>query len=366
MAQRLPAHDRIQGMRNVENGRASARALPLGKLPVELLEVILSGMPIQDESVLLGPSIGVDCAVIATDDKALALKSDPITFASEEIGWYAVQVNANDIATTGARPRWMLATILLPEGEATAEMIQRIQAQLSEACQEIGVSIVGGHTEITHGLDRPIVVGSMIGEIDRENLITPRGAKPGDRLLLTKGVPIEATAILAREFASQLQANDLSLSQGDIQTACDYLYRPGISVVHDAHIALQAGDVHAMHDPTEGGLYAAAWELASASGCSLWIDPAMVPVPPLSRRVCDAMGIDPLGAIASGALLLAVRDSDAHKICAALYAKGIACAQIGGVIEESPAPVVRQGPEPAAPCLPRVERDEIARLYESQ
>ena len=104
-------------MRDVDRGGASENSLPLGKLPAELLETLLSGASIQDDHVLLGPGVGVDCAVIVVGEKALALKSDPITFASDEIGWYAVQVNANDIATTGATPRWMLATLLLPEGK---------------------------------------------------------------------------------------------------------------------------------------------------------------------------------------------------------------------------------------------------------
>jgi hydrogenase maturation factor len=342
-----------------------SRPLPLGKLPVELLESLLSRTSIRDERVLLGPGVGVDCAVIAIGDKALALKSDPITFTSDEIGWYAVQVNANDIATTGAEPRWMLATLLLPEGDATADLVEHIQAQLNAACQEINVSIVGGHTEITYGLDRPIVVGSMIGEIDRDHLITPRGARPGDQLLLTKGVPIEAASILARDFANQLQANDPALSQEDIQAARDYLYHPGISVLKDAKIAIQAGEVHAMHDPTEGGLYAAAWELSMACGCSLWIDPDLVHVPPLAERLCVAMGIDPLGAIASGALLMAIQKEDQHKISTALSEQGINSAVIGEIQEESSAPVVRQGPEPGAPHLPKVARDEIARLYET-
>ena len=353
-------------MSAAESSRASEKRLPLGKLPADLLEALLSSTPIQDERVLLGPGVGVDCAVIAFGDRALALKSDPITFASEEIGWYAVQVNANDIATTGAKPRWMLATLLLPEGAATPGMAQRIQAQLTAACQEIGVDIIGGHTEITHGLDRPIVVGTMIGDVGIEQLITPRGATPGDCLLLTKGVPIEATAILAREFPDQLQANDPRLSFADIQEAGNFLYHPGISVLREAQIAVQAGAVHAMHDPTEGGLYTAAWELAKASGCSLWIDPAMTPVPPLARRVCTAMGVDPLGAIASGALLLAVHEQDSKKIRAALQVQGIACALIGGVVEKSAEPVVRLGKEPSAQQLRQVDRDEIARLYERQ
>ena len=161
------------------------RNLPVGKLPAGLLANLLAQSPVQDPRVVLRPGIGLDCALVDVGDTLLALKSDPITFATDEIGWYAVQVNANDIATTGAAPRWFLATLLLPEGGATAGLAKAINQQLHSACQEIGVTIVGGHTEITYNLDRPILVGTMIGEVRREDLVTPKGALPGDLLLLT-------------------------------------------------------------------------------------------------------------------------------------------------------------------------------------
>jgi hydrogenase maturation factor len=346
------------------SGSQSEKGLPLGKLPAELLGKLLQVTPF-DERVLVGPGVGLDCAVVNCGDRVLALKSDPITFAAEDIGWYAVQVNANDIATSGATPRWFLATVLLPAGQTTADLAERIHGQINAACQAIGVILVGGHTEITHGLDHPIVAGTLIGEGTLEKLVTPRGARPGDLLLLTKSVPIEATAILAREFANALQAHDPGLGAEQLHAACDYLYHPGISVLRDVQVALCAGRIHAMHDPTEGGLYTGAWELAVASGCSLWVDPGRVPVPPLAARLCKVMGIDPLGAIASGALLLAVPQPDARAICAALESEGIPCAQIGGVLERSAAPHVRQGPHAGAAPLPALERDEIARLYEN-
>ncbi len=149
----------------------------------------------------------------------------------------------------------------------------------------------GGHTEITAGLERPILVGTLIGEVERERLITPRGASPGDRILLTKGVPIEATAILAREFPERLNG---VLNPDELQQARDFLHDPGISVLREARLAVQAGRVTAMHDPTEGGVACALWELAEASDRSLVVDPATIPVPALAARVCQAFGLDPL------------------------------------------------------------------------
>jgi hydrogenase expression/formation protein HypE len=178
--------------------------LPVGKLPAELLAELLGRLAPRDSRVIIGPGLGLDCSVVRVGQQLLVFKSDPITFATKDIGYYLVQVNANDLATTGAQPRWLLVTILLPEHGTTAESIQHIAREIDAACREIGVAVIGGHTEITHALHRPILAGTLVGEVERRRLVTPRGARPGDSLLLTKGVPIEATAILAREFPERL------------------------------------------------------------------------------------------------------------------------------------------------------------------
>jgi len=312
--------------------------LPVGKLPQELLAAILSRAPIDDPRVILGPGIGLDCAVIDGGERLTVYKSDPITFATEQIGYYLVQVNANDIATTGARPLWMLVTLLLPEKRTSAEQADAIMGQIHEACRNLGVAVVGGHTEITAGLGRPIAVGTMIGEVARDQLITPRGARTGDRVLLTKGVPIEATALLAREFAARLRG---ALSESEIRRAQDYLFDPGIGVTADAREAISAGRVTAMHDPTEGGIVTALWELAEASQKTLKVDPRNIPTPDLARRVCEAFGIDPLAAIASGSLLITAPPRDAQSIAAALQNKAISCADIG-FVADGPAAVQRR------------------------
>lgn len=337
--------------------------LPLGKLPVDLLASLLARAPIKDPRVLYGPGIGLDCAVIDLGERILVFKSDPITFASDDIGWYAVQVNANDVATTGATPRWMLATLLLPEASTSPELVEKIFEQVYRAAQALGISVVGGHTEITYDLRRPILIGTLIGEVGRDQLVTPDRVQPGDRLLLTKGVPIEGTALLAREFGDQLvragMAGEPILDAAGLETARNFLFNPGISVVRDAQIATRVGRVHAMHDPTEGGLAGALWELADASRRRLVIDPRAVPVSPLAQRICSAFNADPLATIASGALLLAVQAEDTAVIQAALQADGITCAEIGGV-EDGPSGVWQTNGQ----VLPRPARDEIARIFE--
>jgi hydrogenase expression/formation protein HypE len=334
--------------------------LHIGKLPANLLAHLLAEVPQKDERVLLGPGVGLDCAVVEFGSRLLVFKSDPITFTTDEIGWYVVQVNANDIATTGAIPNWFLMTLLLPERGTTAHLVEEISEQVFKACEEIGVTVIGGHTEITYGLDRPILVGTLIGEVEKGELITPRGAIPGDRLLLTKAVPSEAVSSLAREFPDRLGEQ---LSSTELAQARDFLYDPGISVVHEAQLAVNAGRVTAMHDPTEGGLAAALWELAEACEHTLVFDPGAVPVIPLAERVCRIFDIDPLEAIASGALLLTTPAKDVEKICKALEKEGISCAEIGWV-ESGPAEVWHvavTGREIQA----RPERDAITRIYNS-
>lgn len=333
-----------------------------------MLASLLAQAPIADERVLQGPGIGLDCAILDLGETLLVLKSDPITFASDDIGWYAVQVNANDIATTGATPRWMLATLLLPENQTSEELVSKIGQQLFDACRELGISLIGGHTEITYGLTRPILSATMIGEVEREKLVSPAGATTADVLLLTKGVPIEATAILAREFSARLAQGEgqTGLKPEEIAQALDFLFHPGISVLKDARVALQAGEVHAMHDPTEGGIYTAIWELAQASGHDIWFDPAAVPVPELSAKICRVLGVDPLAAIASGALLLAVPQVSVNSVCSALIEAGIPCATIGNVLEASQKPQAWQPAAGGKRLVPDPARDEIARLMETQ
>lgn len=333
-----------------------------GKLPAPLLARLLAKAPIQDPAVLLGPGIGLDCAVVAVGDTLLVYKSDPITFVTDQIGDYLVQVNVNDIATTGAVPRWLMITLLLPEGRTTIESVEAIVDQIYSACRNLNVAVIGGHTEITHDLKRPIAIGTMIGEVSREHLITPRGATPYDRILLTKGVPIEATAILAREFPEVLGE---ILSQAELKQAQNFLHDPGICIFRDAQIAVQAGKVTAMHDPTEGGLATALWELAEASGHLLYIDPKAVVVPPIAARICQFLEVDPLAAIASGALLLTVPPGEVAAICSALEEEGIPCAEIGEVQAGSGSPAVWCRTFAGEELLSRPERDEIARLQSS-
>ncbi len=307
--------------------RPTMTTLPLGKLDPDSLARLIAEHSGEHPRLVLGPGLGLDCAVLDYGDRYLVAKSDPITFTAENIGWYAVHVNANDIATTGARPIWFLATILLPEGRAKDRDVEAIFEQIQRACRALDVVFIGGHTEVTTGLDRPIIAATMLGEVAPERLITPRGAQPGDRILLTKGVPLEAAGILATDFGDSLAA----LSSELVSRARGYLHDPGISVVPEAQAAAAAGGVTAMHDPTEGGLAAGLWELAYAAGVRLEVDHEKIPIPEAAGAICEALQVDPLRALASGALLLTVAGDRLETVRRAIEDAGVQVTQIGQV-----------------------------------
>ena len=325
---------------------------------MDALGRLLGEIDVSDPRVALGPKPGEDAALIDFGDRYLVAKTDPITFATDLIGWYVVNVNANDLAVMGATPKWLLATLLLPEGTPQSA-VAGIFGQLRDACSELGVTLVGGHTEITYGLDRPIAVGAMLGEVDKARAVLSSGVQPGDALLLTKGIAVEGTSILARE------ARDVLLEEGVdpqlLDSAANMLFDPGINVLEDGRVALESGEVHAMHDPTEGGLSGALYELAAASGVGLDIEADTIPILPECRRLCDALGIDPLGLISSGALLAAVAPESANAVIAALSDAGIPASLIG-VATERGAPVTLRFPSDARE-FPKFDRDELARFF---
>jgi hydrogenase maturation factor len=333
----------------------------VGKLPMAFLQELLERYGGHDARVIVGPRVGEDAAVLDFGDRYLVAKSDPITFATDEIGWYVVHVNANDIATMGATPRWFLLTLLLPERRSAEPMVESIFADVNQACSSLGVVLCGGHTEITHGLDRPIAVGLMLGEVEKQDLICTAGAQVGDTLILTKGIAIEGTAVLALERGGMLRDR---LGTELVARGQRFLKEPGISVLRDAQIVGRVGRPHAMHDPTEGGLATGLWEIAHASHKKLIIDPEQIRVLPETSAFCEALGLDPMGLIASGALLIAASPEESPAMLSALDSAGIQAAAIGFVAAEG-TPLVQQrlGDGRLLP-LTTFERDELARLFD--
>ncbi|HEY7602276.1 MAG TPA: AIR synthase family protein [Methylomirabilota bacterium] len=333
-----------------------ATPLPLGKLHPTLLRELLARHAAPDPRVVVGPRVGEDAAVLDMGDRYLVATTDPITFVTEDLGWYALVVNANDLAVRGATPRWFLATCLLPEGRTTESDVTALFAQLGSACERQGVALVGGHTEITPGLERPIVVGTMLGEVDKTRLVTTGGARPGDVLVLTKGVPLEGTSIIARARADELRAR--GYDDAWLARARGTLAR--LSVVPEALLAAELVGVHAMHDPTEGGIATALWEVADAAGVGLAVEAERIPVLAEGAALCREFGLDPFGTIASGALLVALGPTDAGILLHALARADIEAAFIGRVVPREAGVVLTRGGRPGP--LPRFDQDEITRL----
>ena len=269
-----------------------------------------------------------------------------------------VQVNANDIAVVGGAPRWLMTTLLLPDGTSESD-VERIFIQIREACKALDITLIGGHTEITYDLPRPIAVGAMLGEVPKERAVLTSGALPGDSVVITKAVAVEGTSILAREAANDLF--ERGVTQDSIDRAKDLLFSPGISVIPEAAIACETVDVHAMHDPTEGGLSGGLVEMAAAANVGLLVDMDAIPVLPECREICDALGLDPLGLIASGSLLAAVPPGDVANLIRALAHESISAHEIGTVTDPAYGLKVRFGNE--IRDLPTFPRDELARWF---
>jgi hydrogenase expression/formation protein HypE len=340
------------------------KSYALGKLPADHLGRLLAQYAPTDPAVIVGPTIGEDAAVLAVSaDQYVVVKSDPITFATQEIGWYAVHVNANDLVCTGARPRWWMATLLLPEGRATPGLVDSIFDQMMSACGQLGAQLIGGHTEITHGLDRPVIVGIMLGQVAPDKVISTSGAQPGDDLVLTKGIAVEGTAIIARELGAALVEH---FGRDFVDRCAGFLHEPGISVARDSQVAIEASDgrVHSMHDPTEGGLATGLYEMATASGCGLEVDGDSLPILPETRALCDHLGLDPLGLIASGSLLIAVDPAASAEMVEGLVAEGIDARVIGRVLAPGAGVTMSRGGRPER--MPAFEADELTRLFGSE
>ncbi|MDO8140394.1 MAG: AIR synthase family protein [Candidatus Brocadiales bacterium] len=305
---------------------------PVGKLDYRLLEKLLNLNPIKDPRIIVGPKIGEDAAVIDFGKKYLVAKTDPITFTTHRIGWYAVNINANDIATMGATPKWFLATLLLPEGKTNAKLATQIFKDIIKSTQKLNITLCGGHTEISYKIDRPIVIGHMLGEVEKDKLVVNAHAKPGDDLLLTKGIAIEGTAIVAREKAVTIKRK---FGDRFLKKAQAFIDKPGLSVIADALLANKTAKIHAMHDPTEGGLATGIMELAKASGTGVVIDAEKIPCYEETERICKLFNIQPLGLIASGALLIALDPKDTKEVIAILAKNGIVCTPIGKLTKKS-------------------------------
>jgi hydrogenase expression/formation protein HypE len=327
--------------------------LPPGKIPIDILkEVVFKNLGAARSEVVLGPAAGVDGAVLDMGSKDAIVSMDPITGAVERIGWEAINVNANDIATFGVEPAFFFSCIMLPEN-ADSKIIETISAQMNHAAKELGIAIVGGHCESTPGLANPIVVGCTMGLTEKGKYVTAAGAKAGDKIILTKSAGIEGTAILATDREEQLKK---VLSPALLEGAKGFYSQ--ISIVKDALTAYRAGGVHAMHDPTEGGILNGIHEMADAAGLGARVFEEKITVEPETAKICRFYEIDPLQLISSGALLIAADPKEADNIVDSLCRERIYADVIGECTPNPNKRILVHGDE-SAEMLPRPVSDHL-------
>lgn len=274
-------------------------------------------------AVLVGPAPGEDAAALRTKDGTLVVSTDPVSLAADRVGDIAISVASNDVAAAGGRPEFVTSTVLLPELDR--ELLDHVTGQLDESATRLGLTIVGGHTEAVPALDRPLLSLTCMGYADR--FVPTGGADPGDRLLLTKGAGVEATAVLASDFGDDARAG--GVADATIEDALGFF--DDLTVLPES--AVLSPVATAMHDPTEGGVVAGLVEMGIAGDCRLVVDPDRVPIREATRDLCEAMGVDPCRVLGSGALLAAVPEDDADEALAALDEEDVVAADVGYVAD---------------------------------
>ncbi len=325
--------------------------MKIGKLTSEELdEIILSNIQEYRNDVVLRPGIGIDCGGVQIGEDVCMLSSDPITAASKDAGKLAVHVSCNDVAATGAEPIALLVTMLIPP-ETEVENIRELFAQMQTTAKELNVEIIGGHTEITDAVNKTVICTTVMGKVKKDKFVSGSGAKIGDSIVMTKFAAMEGTSIIAADFP---QKTAQVLTDAEIKRCLSLADR--LSVVNEGRIAGMLGAT-SMHDVTEGGILQAVWEVCSASECGALVNIDKIPVLDETKKLCNALNINPLRLISSGSMLITIQDG--QKCVDEMMKNGIPAAIIGK-IKEGNILTVTQG----VPCelIPQ-ERDEIYKLF---
>jgi hydrogenase maturation factor len=310
-----------------------------GKVPPNILQShVFKHLGKSHPDLILGPSLGQDASLIRLGNRVLVASTDPITGSVEDIGWLAVHINANDIATFGIAPSWFLNSIMLPVG-STPDDLEHIMKQIHDAASSLDIVVAGGHTEITDDIDKPIIAGFMLGETTEGRYVTSEGARPGDSIILTKATALEGTAILAVEGRNYLKSK---LGHDIVEEAV--ALRNSISVVKEGVVGFETGHLTSMHDPTEGGLANGIHELCDASKVGCRIDNDSIPIHDSTKAICDLLNVNPLNLISSGCMLMTCDSANAEDVLNTLKAEEI-LATVIGKISETPSERILEFPD---------------------
>ncbi len=311
-----------------------------------------------DPDVILGAAFGEDVALTRVGDDILISHVDPIVGAIDNVGWLAVHVACNDIATSGSPPRWILPLILVPTPHDEV-LLGRIMRDAERAAKEIDVSIIGGHSGYSSGLSRPLIAVTALGTASGRKVVRTSGAKIGDHVLITKGVAIEGTAILAQDFADVAQK--FGLSKKDIKKAGQLMGE--VSVVREAVLLAEHGAT-AMHDVTRGGLLETLLEISNLSDVGIEIDFSRLPISPMVSQFAEAFKFDPLRMISSGTLAATVSPDMIEETIDSLNTIGVLSADVGHVTNKVGVSILRKGKTTIHYRKIRCEEDELARMWE--
>lgn len=325
----------------------------IGKIPPDsMLRAVYSHSGKRNPRLVLGPGIGRDTAVVRLEKKLVVLTADPVTGTTKHIGEHSVHINANDIAATGAKPVWYVCTLLLPTG-TSEKTLARIMKGIDLASRSLGITVAGGHTEVTRGLERPLIAGFMIGETGGR-VLSSANMHVGDSVLMTKTAGIEGTGILASEYSARLKRvehNVILKAQS---------FAKNISIVDEAVSISKIVGVHALHDPTEGGVLNGLWEMAEASGLGVEVWADRIPVALETSRICSVLRLDPLKLMSSGCLLAAVASRNVGPVMKVLRSRGVMVSEIGRVRPRAKGRFVLK--EGKRVDLVAVPQDELYRL----
>ncbi len=331
--------------------------LPIGKIPPHVLrEKVFSRIGYKRKDVVVGAGIGMDSAVLRVNKEYIVATTDPITAATNFIGMLAIHITTNDLIATGALPMWFLATVLLPK-TATVEMLEGIVEDMHKHAEKMEMQIIGGHTEVTPYLDNPIIVGTAIGKTER--YLTSGGAKPGDLIMMTNYVAVEGVAVIAYDYSELLIEKGIPISI--VEKARQMIYQTTAYPAGKILLERFGEHIHAMHDPTEGGIFTALHELADASNVGLNIFQDRIPVDDVVLLICRALNLNPFLLLSSGVLLFTVEENIAYEIEKYMKSRGLSTAIIGKIIKDRNIRIVMEGDKEMP--LPRQEKDEIWRLY---
>lgn len=328
--------------------------MKIGKVSESVLKrSILKQIKIKREEVIIGAGVGEDCAILAlAEDEVFVISTDPITGATKDIGNLAVHITTNDLASSGAEPIGIMLSVLLPESSSESDLKEMMQ-EIEQTCKELGIQIMGGHTEVTHAVNQPVITVTGVGKAKKDAYVTTKGAKAGQDIVISKWIGLEGTSIIAKEKEEELLTKyPLHLVEKAQKFDCM------LSIIPEAATAVRSG-VSAMHDVTEGGIYGALWEIAESSGVGLEIDLMKLPVKQETVEICEFFDLNPYGLISSGSLLMVA--DNGYDLVKALEKENLKATVIGKITDGNDRVVINEGERR---FLEPPKSDELYKIYE--